>query len=296
MQLIHLEVFLAVVEEHSLAGAARRLNFSASRVTERLQELERELGVDLVDRSTRRLVLTSAGESLVPRAKAIRQELDIIRSLFPARPREEILVGVRSIPRDFRDRFVKTVRVGAGKAEVSVLPLDSATQIQMLLAGTLDCGVMWEIPPYPLKHRMILSETLGVAVPATSRFRGLEFVEPSDLAGLKLAAVVNPAKAPANTSAYLEYLPHVELVNSSVADAIYLLVSGGRHCSIVPLRSTEHATLAEETRRNILVLPMAAPAPHLGSYFVWHESAETAPRLGAFIRHILSKYPQPEIR
>lgn len=296
MQFVHIEVFLAIVDAGSLSGAGRRLQFSASRITERLQELERELRVSLIDRSTRNLTLTTAGESLLPRARAVFHELELIRTLFPVQTRQEILLGVRSIPREFRESFLRVFRAGAGGSEVSVLPLDPAVQIQMLLAGSLDCGVVWEIPPAPLKHHMVLSEELGVAVPATKRFQRLEFVRPSDLAGLKLAAVVNPTEAPTNIRAYLEYLPQVDMVNSSVADAVYLLVSGGHHCSIVPLKSTQHATLAEETRRNILVLPMADPAPRIGSYFVWRESAESDPRLGAVIRHILDRYPKPEMR
>ena len=296
MQLIHLEIYLAAVDAGSLAGAAKRLQYSPSRITERLQELEHELRAPLLDRTTRKLSLTAAGESLVPRARAILDELALIRTMFHNDFPQNIRVGIRSMPRDFRDAFIRLIKSAVGP-NITVMPLDSATQVQMLRAGTLDLGVVWNIPAPPLRHHMILSEELGVAVPASKRFSALTSVRPSDLAGLKLATVVNPAEETStNIGPYLEYLPHIDVVNGLVADAVYLLVSGGTHCSIVPLRSTEHATLAEETRRNILVLPLIDPAPRIGSYLVWRDIAEADDRLNGVVGLIRNKYPRPDVR
>ena len=54
--------FLKVVEERSLAAAARRLNVSAPTVTRAIAALESRLGVALLARSTRGVQLTQAGE------------------------------------------------------------------------------------------------------------------------------------------------------------------------------------------------------------------------------------------
>ena len=61
MQLVHVETFVAILEEGSLAEAALRLDVSPSTVTERLQALERELGCRLVDRSRSGVAPTAAG-------------------------------------------------------------------------------------------------------------------------------------------------------------------------------------------------------------------------------------------
>jgi len=55
-------VFLAVVEDRSLAAAARRLDVSAPTVTRAIAALESRLGVALLARSTRGVQLTQAGE------------------------------------------------------------------------------------------------------------------------------------------------------------------------------------------------------------------------------------------
>ncbi|MEX3941850.1 LysR family transcriptional regulator [Paraburkholderia sp. BR10937] len=57
-------LFISVASAGSFAEAARRLGLPANTASRRVQELERELGVRLMQRSTRRLVLTDAGQRL----------------------------------------------------------------------------------------------------------------------------------------------------------------------------------------------------------------------------------------
>lgn len=58
------EIFLTIVRAGSLQGAAKRLGVGASAVSHRLKSLERDLGVDLLVRTTRSLELTAAGRTL----------------------------------------------------------------------------------------------------------------------------------------------------------------------------------------------------------------------------------------
>jgi LysR family transcriptional regulator AphB len=57
-------LFISVVKAGSFAEAARRLGLPANTASRRVQGLERELGVRLMQRSTRRLVLTDPGQRL----------------------------------------------------------------------------------------------------------------------------------------------------------------------------------------------------------------------------------------
>lgn len=55
-------VFASVVQHGSMSGAARALGMSTSAVSQQVRLLERTGGVTLLHRSTRKLVLTEAGE------------------------------------------------------------------------------------------------------------------------------------------------------------------------------------------------------------------------------------------
>lgn len=71
LKLEGLTAFVAVVEAGSLTEAARQLGWSKSVVSERLAELERELGARLLQRTTRRMSVTDDGIEFLERARAI---------------------------------------------------------------------------------------------------------------------------------------------------------------------------------------------------------------------------------
>ena len=66
-----LEVFIAIAEEGSLSAAARRLGVSAPSVTRLLGDLEDDIGVPLVRRTTRSVTLTDTGVDFLQRANKI---------------------------------------------------------------------------------------------------------------------------------------------------------------------------------------------------------------------------------
>lgn len=70
MELRQLRVFVAIAEEGSFTAASDRLIVVQSAVSATVRALERELGVALFDRTTRRVELTDAGRALLPEARA----------------------------------------------------------------------------------------------------------------------------------------------------------------------------------------------------------------------------------
>src|SRR5262245_8126019 len=71
MKLDGITAFLAVADTGSINEAARQLRLSKSAVSERLTELERALGANLVQRNSRQLALTDDGRVFLERAKRI---------------------------------------------------------------------------------------------------------------------------------------------------------------------------------------------------------------------------------
>jgi len=76
LKLDGMATFVAVAESGSISEASRRLNLSKSVVSERLADLEKELGVRLLHRSTRKLSLTEDGTSFLARASAIMRDVE----------------------------------------------------------------------------------------------------------------------------------------------------------------------------------------------------------------------------
>lgn len=88
-------VFLAVAEEESFAGGARRLAMSAPAVTRAVASLESRLGVRLLDRTTRYVRVTEAGQRYLEDARrviAAADEADAAAAGVNAQPRGHLTV------------------------------------------------------------------------------------------------------------------------------------------------------------------------------------------------------------
>ncbi|MBV6306553.1 LysR family transcriptional regulator [Candidimonas humi] len=92
-----IEAFACVAELHSFGGAAQRLALTPQAVSQLVAELENVLGFRLFDRSTRRVLLSSAGRDFLPSAETLLRHVH----------------GAESAADDVRNQAAGVVRVGA---------------------------------------------------------------------------------------------------------------------------------------------------------------------------------------
>jgi DNA-binding transcriptional LysR family regulator len=71
-----LEAFVSVVDSHSFSAAADKLGVAKSSLSKRVSELEKRLGVQLIQRTTRRLSLTDSGRHFYQRAVTVLADLN----------------------------------------------------------------------------------------------------------------------------------------------------------------------------------------------------------------------------
>ena len=76
MDLRQLRYLVALAEERNFTRAAAREHIAQPALSQQIRRLEDEVGVALVERTTRRVTLTEAGELLVARARRILAELE----------------------------------------------------------------------------------------------------------------------------------------------------------------------------------------------------------------------------
>ena len=83
-----MRVFQQVVDNGSFAAAARKLDMSGAVVTRLIGDLEVHLGVRLLQRTTRRLALTDAGETYLARVRHILTDIDEAHSAAQSHTQE----------------------------------------------------------------------------------------------------------------------------------------------------------------------------------------------------------------
>ncbi|MAS26590.1 MAG: LysR family transcriptional regulator [Oceanospirillaceae bacterium] len=77
-----LRIFLQVAEQKSFSAAADVLDLPRSTVSAAVQQLENELDVRLLQRTTRRVMVTAEGERFMERARSLLHDADELRTMF----------------------------------------------------------------------------------------------------------------------------------------------------------------------------------------------------------------------
>ena len=174
MELRQLNYFIAVAEERHFGRAAKRLHMAQPPLSQQIRQLEEQLGVKLLDRTTRRVDLTAAGQELLDRGRKIVNEVETLKA-------DVYQVG---------NGATGVLRVGfSGSATYGVMPkivrhvkqalpgLSMTLQGEMLTpameAGlrdhTLDAAMLR--PPVAsaeIEYRVVAREKLVVALPSHS--------------------------------------------------------------------------------------------------------------------------------
>src|SRR4051794_15221701 len=94
-------LFARIVEAGSFSMAAQRLDLPKSTVSRRIALLEASLGERLLQRTTRRLMLTEFGESLLEHARKVAEEVESAGALAQHRQAEPSGKLRISMPGDF---------------------------------------------------------------------------------------------------------------------------------------------------------------------------------------------------
>ena len=161
MELRHLRYFRAVAEELHFGRAAERLHIAQPPLSQQIRQLERELGVDLFVRSTRKVELTPAGAAYQKRAVAILDAVD-----DAAEQAQRIAEGVEgrlaigcvgSATYSLLPRLVRALREAVPGVDVSVRgEMLAPAQISALLSGDIDLALLRP----PVIQDGILAETV----------------------------------------------------------------------------------------------------------------------------------------
>jgi DNA-binding transcriptional LysR family regulator len=137
-----ISVFVQVVERGSFTAAAERLELSKAAVSKYVSRLERSLGARLLNRTTRRLTLTEAGETLYQRAGAALAELAAAQEEvveLTGEPRGRLRV---TAPVQFGETLLAPLCGEFGRRYPKILlDLDLDNRMVDLVKGRFDLGV-----------------------------------------------------------------------------------------------------------------------------------------------------------
>ncbi len=146
MDIQHIRYFLEVAKCQSFSGAARQLYVTQPILTRCVKNLETELGVQLIDRSTRRFALTEAGQQLVRSGESLlRQHGDIYRQMedIADGQKGEIRISGPGVLLDmYFPQLMAQYRREHPGIRITIRESGTRTVVREVLDGTADLGLV----------------------------------------------------------------------------------------------------------------------------------------------------------
>lgn len=191
MELRQLRYFLAVANELHFARAAQLLRISQPPLTVAVRKLERELGTELFVRSTRSVALTAAGQAFKVRVESVLEELEEavgdVGEVVAGRSGKLKIGFVSSASYTAIPEAIRTFRQRRPRVELVLSPLTSGEQVESLLEGELDLGLIRDPDKIPgLNLELLSSEDLVAVVPEFHPLASADEIEPGMLEGQPL--------------------------------------------------------------------------------------------------------------
>jgi DNA-binding transcriptional LysR family regulator len=182
-----LRYFLALADELHFGRAADRLHIAQPALSQQLKRLERELGLPLVDRGSRHVRLTSAGERLkAEAAEAVARFDAVVAAMSQVRQSENgrlvlgMSPGVR--PALFRELLIALAAHSTGT--VVTRAASSADAATMLHRYEIDAALLHAVPEAPdFTHQVLERLPLGIALPSGHRLARRRVIPPGELSG-----------------------------------------------------------------------------------------------------------------
>ncbi len=193
MELDYLREFVALAQTCQFQETADRLFISQSSLSKHIKAIEKEFGVELLSRSTRRVELSEFGRAFLPYAEQIAQiQREYTLTLLPTVQNHEKKVTMGVIPLVTFYRLNGVVNYFSQKFpdySIEFVEHDAATLREMLRRGTCDLIVVCEDPEQPddeFRSTQYTTDNLVAVLPETHVLAGRKALGIDDLAAYPL--------------------------------------------------------------------------------------------------------------
>jgi DNA-binding transcriptional LysR family regulator len=296
MELRLLKYFVAVAEELHFGRAAQRVHISQPPLSQQIKNLEDELGVKLLKRSSRKVALTEAGVFFLKRAHSILSEVDAavvdVRSIAKGEA-GRLNVGFISSAMDGNlPAAMREFRKTYPRIALILSEMETKSQLKALQSGKIQVGIArlfkQDITNMGLVADLFIREPYVLALPERHPLCSRKKV-PLDLLKdeplIMYPRDVGPALYDTMMKAFTaaDVTPHI-VQEARTKRAMVAFVGVGLGVALVPF-STSNIH-----RKGVVFRPIVGEIPMVEISVIWQLESET-PTLDHF-RRILHKHRQ----
>ena len=276
MNLRDLRYLVALADMKHFGKAAAACHVSQPTLSAQIKKLEGYLGVELIERKPRGVVLTEVGHELVERARRVLKDSDEIIHL--ARDFRDPLAGnlavafIPTVGPYLLPRFAKQARKQLPKLRLMLYEYQTAPLLERLRKGDIDMGVCAQpVDENWVESRELYREDFVAAVPPHHELAHKSSVKLSDLSGESLLLLED---GHCLRDQALEICSRIDVnenqdFRATSLETLRHMVAAGWGITLLPkLASSGPFT----TGQGLVVKPFAKPAPHRVIGAVWRKS------------------------
>jgi DNA-binding transcriptional LysR family regulator len=185
MELQQLRYFVTLAEELHFGRAAAREHIVQSALSQRLQRLERELGVILLERTTHHVQLSAAGAAFLLDARQILAHVEraAVAAQRAAQSTPSLRVGVVDASYDSMPKILRETQRRYPDLDIHQVEASVPAQFTLLALGRLDVGLgRASMAPSDVASELLRLDPLGVVAPDDHPFAALPEVPVGQLA------------------------------------------------------------------------------------------------------------------
>jgi len=290
IKLKDLRYLAALADERHFGRAAQRCFVSQPTLSAQLKKLEEYLGVQLIERQTRRVALTEAGAQIVARARRILEASDEMVSL--ARSHRDPLAGklriafLPTIGPYLLPRVAPRIHKALPRLELRLYEYQTMPMLEKLRAGEIDVGVLaLPVDQEGLESRLLYEEPFMVALPEHHRLAKKTTIRVNDLQNETLLLLED---GHCLRDQALEVCGHGGLheaqdFRATSLETLRQMVATGAGITLLPELASRGAY---GSARGVITRPFARPVPTRKIGAVWRKSSARVPAIEAAAKAI----------
>jgi len=296
MNLRALQYFVKLADLRHFSKAADACFVSQPTLSTQIKKLEEELGVQLVERMPKAIMLTPVGEEIADRARLVLNDIEQIRTVArrSSNPEEGVLrLGLfPTLAPYFLPHVVPSVRKRYPKLRLQLAEEKTEDILRMLRQGQLDAGVLaLPVGNEGMEMEILFEEPFVLALPADHPLVGRKNVSMDDLRGAELLLLEEGhclRDHALEVCALADAHERVDFHATSM-ETLRQMVAAEVGITLMPLLAVKPPIAATP---NVVVRRFADPAPSRTIAMVWRSSSALSGFLREFAQSLKSLPPK----
>jgi LysR family hydrogen peroxide-inducible transcriptional activator len=286
MNIRALQYFVKLAELRHFSKAAEACFVSQPTLSTQIRKLEEELGVSLVERAPRKVMLTPIGEDIAHRARYILRDIEHIKDAARRSKDPEtgtIKLGIfPTLAPYLLPHVIPQIRRRYPELRLQLAEEKTEEILNMLDTGQLDAGLLaLPVDEHGMEIEVLFTEPFVTAMPASHRLCDKQKIELKDLAGEELLLLEEGHCLRQQALDVCELAGAHERVDfhATSMETLRQMVAANAGVTLMPVLAVKPPI--PETG-NISLRPFSQPAPSRTIALVWRTSSP----MGDFLRQL----------